>query len=203
MTKRDFLMKLEEGLFFLPPSERQERLTFYSEMIDDRMEEGLSEEEAVGAIGDFESILSQSVPDSLPITPVPEADRRIKAKSRTSPLTVLLLILGAPLWLSLLLAFFGIVLSLFAVLWSIVVSLYAVFASLVGSAFGLSLAGIAFLCLGKGPSGIAVIAVGLISAGLSVFFFVLCKAATKGAWLLCQKTAHLIKRLFVRKGNTK
>jgi len=203
MTKREFLTKLEEGLRFLPTAERQERLTFYSEMIDDRMEEGLSEEEAVGAIGDFESILSQSMPDSLPTTPASEADRTVTAKSKTNPLTILLLILGAPLWLSLLIAFFSIVLSLFAVLWSIVVSLYAVFASLVGCAAGLTLAGVIFLCLDKGPSGIAVMAVGLISAGLSVFFFVLCKAATKGAWMLCKKSAHLIKRLFERKGNTK
>ena len=201
MTKRDFLMKLEEGLRFLPPSERQERLTFYSEMIDDRMEEGLSEEEAVGAIGDLESILSQSAPEAFPLTPAPEAVCPPKSKPKTGPLTLLLLILGATLWLSLLLAGFAVVLSLVITLWSVVVSLYAVFASLIGCAVGLILGGAVFLFWGRGVSGIAVIAVGLICAGLSVFSFVLCKAATKGVWRLCQNAARFIKHLFVRKGN--
>lgn len=47
MNKQEFLVKLRKGLSGLPKEDIEERLTFYSEMIDDRMEEGLSEEEAV------------------------------------------------------------------------------------------------------------------------------------------------------------
>ena len=47
MTKQAFLAALGERLVGLPQKDIEERLTFYSEMIDDRMEEGLSEEEAV------------------------------------------------------------------------------------------------------------------------------------------------------------
>ena len=43
MTKLDFLMQLHSKLEKLPQDELEERLNFYSEMIDDRMEEGLSE----------------------------------------------------------------------------------------------------------------------------------------------------------------
>ena len=49
MGKQEFLAQLRKGLQGLPQEDIEERLTFYSEMIDDRMEEGLSEEEAVSA----------------------------------------------------------------------------------------------------------------------------------------------------------
>ena len=47
MRKEEFLSQLESGLYGLPQADIDERLSFYAEMIDDRMEEGLGEEEAV------------------------------------------------------------------------------------------------------------------------------------------------------------
>ena len=47
MNKVEFLEQLRRGLNGLPQEEIEERVTFYSEMIDDRIEEGFSEEEAV------------------------------------------------------------------------------------------------------------------------------------------------------------
>ena len=51
MTKLEFLSQLERALSALPAAERADRLDFYREMIDDRMEEGLTEQQAVEAIG--------------------------------------------------------------------------------------------------------------------------------------------------------
>ena len=47
MTKEGFLAQLRQQLWALPEADRQNSLDYYAEMIDDRMEEGLSEEEAV------------------------------------------------------------------------------------------------------------------------------------------------------------
>ena len=47
MTKQDFLCALQKRLSGLPMRELEERLGFYGEMIDDRMEDGLSEADAV------------------------------------------------------------------------------------------------------------------------------------------------------------
>ena len=52
MTKHEFLLQLGKALSSLPRRERDERLGFYSEVIDDRIEEGLSEEEAVRNMGE-------------------------------------------------------------------------------------------------------------------------------------------------------
>ena len=56
MTKHEFLVDLGLGLSCLPQEDAEERLSFYSEMIDDRIEEGLSEEEAVAAIGTVDEV---------------------------------------------------------------------------------------------------------------------------------------------------
>ena len=52
MTKREFLDMLNNLTSRLSESERDRLLEYYSEIIDDRMEEGLSEAEAVAALGD-------------------------------------------------------------------------------------------------------------------------------------------------------
>ena len=54
MTKQEFLASLREGLRGLPPADVEERIAFYDEMIDDRMEEGLTEEEALGELWSVE-----------------------------------------------------------------------------------------------------------------------------------------------------
>ena len=44
MNKQEFLAGLRKGLSGLPQEDIEERLLFYSEMIDDRIEEGMEEE---------------------------------------------------------------------------------------------------------------------------------------------------------------
>ena len=45
MGKQEFLEQLRKQFSSLPQADIEEQLSFYSEMIDDRMEEGLSEED--------------------------------------------------------------------------------------------------------------------------------------------------------------
>jgi DUF4097 and DUF4098 domain-containing protein YvlB len=52
MTKREFLDMLNRQTSLLPEAERDRLLEYYGEIIDDRMEEGLSEADAVAALGD-------------------------------------------------------------------------------------------------------------------------------------------------------
>ena len=67
MRKQEYLEALQNGLHGLPEQDLQERLTFYGEMIDDRMEEGLTEEEAVNAIGPVDEVVSEIVAET-PLT---------------------------------------------------------------------------------------------------------------------------------------
>lgn len=197
MTKQEFLAALREGLRGLPQSEIEERMSFYAEMIDDRVEEGVSEEDAVAAVGSIEDIVAQIVADFPFVRLVKE---RIKPQRRLSAWEMVLLVLGAPLWLSLLIAVAAVVLSLYVTLWSVMVALWSVFASLAGSALGCLAGGILFICTGYLPSGLATVAVALVCAGLSIFAFIGCREATKGVVWLTKKMALGIKKACVRKG---
>ena len=60
MDKKQFLEELRQRLSGLPQNDIEERLAFYAEMIDDRAEEGMSEEEAVAEIGSAEAIAREA-----------------------------------------------------------------------------------------------------------------------------------------------
>ena len=195
MNKQAFLLALKSKLASLPPEDLEERLAFYNEMIDDRVEEGLSEEEAVAQIGSVDEIVTQILADTPLSTLVKE---RIKPKKRLRAWEIVLLAGGSPLWLSLLIAAFAVVFALYAVLWSLIVSLWAVFASFVGCALG-GIAGGAVITLRNPLPGIALIGAGILCAGISVFLFLGCKAATKGMAKLTKIIALGIKYCFVKK----
>ena len=196
MSKHEFLAQLEKGLYGLPQADIDERLGFYSEMIDDRMEEGLPEEEAVAAVGSVDEIFAQVVAD-IPFSKI--AKEKLKPKRRLTAWEIVLLALGSPIWLSLGIAAFAVILSLYISLWAVVISLWAVFGSLVGCALGGIVAAIVFACSGNLLTGIAMLGAGILLSGLSIFMFFGCKAATKGTVLLAKKMALGIKNCFIKK----
>ena len=123
MNKRLFLSALRERLSSLPRKELSERLNFYSEMIDDRMEEGLSEIDAVRAVGSADEIAAEIIGARRC-----EKIEREKIKSRESlrGWEIALLIIGSPLWVALLIAAFAVVFSVYAVIWALNITLWAI-----------------------------------------------------------------------------
>ena len=196
MTKLKFLLALHDQLSGLPQADVEERLSFYTEMIEDRMEEGLLEEEAVAAVGSIEEIAAQIRADLSPAAPAAKAQ---KPKKQLSAWTIVLLVLGSPVWLSLLIAAFAVVFSLYVILWSLVVSLWAVFASIIGCTIGGILGGIGFLTTGHLLVGIALLGAGVVCAGLSILVFLGCRSATNGAAKLTKSTALQIIGCFKKK----
>lgn len=198
MNKQEFLDALREGLCGLPENDIDERIAFYSEMIDDLVEDGLEEAAAVESIGTVDSIVLQVV-DDIPLSKL--VKEKIKPKNRLGAWAIVFLALGSPIWFSLLISAFAVVLSIFISLWAVIISLWAVFVALVGSALGCILAGAIFAFYQNSITGIAVIGAGVFCAGLSILFFFGCKAATKGFLWLAKKTLLGLKRCFVGKEN--
>ena len=194
MTKYEFVTTLTHRLSHLPREAVEERVNFYIESIEDRIEDGVPEEEAVAAVGSPEEIAAQ-IMGELP-RPAFEVPRK-EQKRRPSAVETVLLILGAPIWLSLLIAAFAVVLSVYISLWAVIISLWAIYASFVGCAFG-GIVGGAFLAFTNGASGVFLIGAGIFCAGASVLLFHGCKAATKGTAWLC---VYPVKKL-LRKGGT-
>ena len=193
MTKYEFVTTLTHRLSHLPREAVEERVNFYIESIEDRIEDGVPEEEAVAAVGSPEEIAAQ-IMGELP-RPAFEVPRK-EQKRRPSAVETVLLILGAPIWLSLLIAAFAVVLSVYISLWAVIISLWAIFASFVGCALG-GIVGGTFLAFTNGASGVFLIGAGLFCAGASVLLFHGCKAATKGAVWLC---VYPVKKLFGKGG---
>ena len=59
MNKKEFLRVLSDALRGMPRAERARSLEYYGEMIQDRMEEGMSEEAAVACLGSADEIARQ------------------------------------------------------------------------------------------------------------------------------------------------
>lgn len=184
MNKQEFLKNLRSSLSNLPQEEIEERIIFYCEMIDDRIEEGLSEEEAVAAVSTADETLTQSTNEQP--TPTPKTKRKFKSWE------IILLILGSPIWFSLLIAAFAVAIAVYASLWAVLVSLWAAFGAVAGSALSCIVVGVGLACTDKVLIGIASIGVGIALAGLSIFFFYGSLAATKGSIFLTKKIFRLI-----------
>ena len=196
MKRLEFILALHEKLSCLPQDDMEERLAFYNEMIDDRMEDGLSEEEAVAQIGNVDEIVSQILADT-PLSKL--VKEKIKPKKRRKVWQIVLLAVGSPLWVSLLIAAFAVAISLYAVLWVMVICLWAIFASVAACVLGGIAGGVLFAGNGNVLPGIAIIGAAIVCAGLSIFLFYGCKAATKGTALLTKKIILGIKHCFVKK----
>lgn len=195
MNKEIFLNKLKVGLNGFDENEIEEILNFYSEMIDDKTENGLTEEKAIEEIGSVDDVLKQILSEYSLMKLV---KKRIKPKRKLSPLEIVLLILGSPIWLSVLIAVFAVVFSVYVVIWSLVISAWAVELSLVVSSIALILLTILKISDIGIFTVIAFFGVALFCIGLSVFAFFGCMALTKTMITLTVKIVLLIKSLFVK-----
>ena len=184
MNKTEFLNELKDGLSGLPREDVEERLSFYGEMIDDRVEEGMTEEEAVAGIGSVDEIASQIVSE-IPLSRL--VREKAKQRRRLSAWEIVLIIIGLPLWLPLLIAAAAVILSLYVVVWAIIISLWAVDLSLAVGAIGGIAAAVVYFINGNTLPALMTLGAALLLAGLSVFLFFGCLAISKGTVKLTKK----------------
>ena len=198
MNKQEFFDALKNELSHLPKSEVEERLNFYSEMIDDRIEEGDSEEEAVLAVGSVADVALQIRNDA---SSARGEDEKIKKeeKKELRGWQIALLIVGAPLWIPLVIAAVAVILALYAVLWSLIVSAWAVFGALAGCLLGGVGSGIILMCTNNLPIGLAMMGAGFVCGGLAILAFFGCLAATKGSARFSKKIVIGIVNIFRKK----
>lgn len=195
LTKIEFIVALNEKLSVLPKSEVNERLNFYIEMIEDRMEDGLSEDEAVAAVGNVETIANQIISE-IPLTKL--VKQKMVPKKKLTALEIVLIVLGAPIWVSLLVAAVSVVFSVYIALWSVIIGLWAAFSSVLASGVALSLGGTILSIFKNVPAGLSLIGAGFVCAGLSIFLFYGCKFITKAFLILTKKVVLGIKNRLLK-----
>ena len=197
MRKQDFIKELRINLSFLPKEEIEDRISFYSELIDDKIEEGLKEEDAIKSIGNVNEIVDQIIND-MPLSKI--AKDKIKPKRKLSALEVTLIIIGSPIWLTLLLSLVAVLFSLYIVGWSVVISIWAIFISLISAL----VAGIALtiISLFSNSALVALSYLGatLIILGLTILMHYVCKIMTKVYIKLTKLIVLSIKKKMLKRG---
>ena len=198
MTKPEFLEELKSSLSGLPDDEIKERLSFYSEIIDDRIEEGITEEDAVLSLGKISDIVTETIAD----TPLKKIVKKKVEKKRTIHLwEIVLIILGAPLWVPIIISLLTIALSLYAVIWALVISLCAVEVSLFACTLCSAFLGIFYIIKSNLPACLASFSLTLFCIGLSIIMFYICLMASKATIRLTKKFILTVKMKFVKEGN--
>ena len=177
----------------MPEADIRNSLEYYSEMIDDRMEDGLSEEAAVAAIGDLDEIVSQILSETPrpPQTVRPE-EKQKSARGNTKVWLIILLVLGSPVWIPLIASAAATVFSVYVGLWSVVISLYAVFFALAIAAIGCVFG--SFFMIGSMPKVLVAWGAALVCAGLSVLFLLLSNLVAKGMVALTKWVWSIFRR---------
>nr|WP_320026925.1 DUF1700 domain-containing protein [uncultured Acetobacterium sp.] len=193
MNKTEFLLSLEQKLVALPQNEIEVTQGFYSEMIDDRMEDGMSEENAVAAIGDIDTIVQNTLLE-MPLPTLMKA--KIQPKAGLKIWEIVLIVLGFPLWFPLLAAFFVIILSVYVSVWAVIISLYASVAAFVLS----GVAGILSLLFAQSfPAGLLMFGLSLICIGIGVLAFFGVTKLSKWLIGLTGRFLRWVKSLFIKK----
>lgn len=166
-------------------TEREKYIAFYREMIDDRIEDGSSEQEAVASLEDVLTISNAILSD-------PENKDKLKVKP--SALTITLLILGFPLWFPLLVTAAVLILSLYIVIWSLIIVIFSVILTFaVGGIVGCVT--FAVKLFSGSASAIFVLGAGFILLALSILLLFPALLATK---YLASLTVRIWKGIFSR-----
>lgn len=196
MTKKEFLDNLRLKLNGIPKEDLDERISFYDEAIDDRIEEGLKETEAVDELGSIDDIYKQIVSD-IPISKLVK-DKVLPNRS-LKVWEIFLIIISSPIWASLLIALISVIVSLYLVLCSLILAIWATVLSVLISGIAGIIGFIILLIQGKLVSGFVILGLGLILCGLSFAGYVGCKFSTNAIIKLTKKSFIFIKSCLMKK----
>ena len=196
MNKEEFLNALRSALAGLPQEDIEERLAFYSESIDDRVEDGLTEEEAVEAIGTVDEVRDQIMAE-IPLSKL--VREKMRPKGRLRAWEIILLVLGAPLWIPLLIAALAVLFSIYVCIWALVISVYAVELALVGGVIAGVGSTVMYLKEGNFAGALFSAGAAVLCAGLAILLFFGCIKLTKAVVKLTARMLLGIKNSFVGK----
>ena len=199
MKKEEFLSELDARLSALPNMDKKRSLDYYNEMIEDQMEDGISEEDAIQKIG-TPAMAAAQIMQELPLITL----ARTRINAHGSARTTTLIIAGAPSWISLLAVAFSLLVSVIAVFFSALVVFFSLFVALwaVDLSFAIgALAGVVLSLLELFSGGlflysIFLLGAALMLAALSIFTYYGAIYSTRGLIYLSRCVIKLYGLIF-------
>ena len=170
MKKKEFLTELRYRLKGLPKEEIDQRVEFYSEMIDDSIEDGMTEEKAVENIGSIDDVV-RTVASETSLIKIVRHQAKSKPRRRIRPWEIVLLILGFPLWFPLLIVALVLCLVLCILLWILPIVAYSVFGGVLTGSVGSIAIGVANAVNGKLSFGGLYAGAGVAGIGVAILIF--------------------------------
>lgn len=195
MNKAEFLNSLIKALLGLPKDEVKKSIDYYCEMIDDAVENGEDEQEVIARLGNIDEI-AEKIINETPIRKFVQEDIK-QRKMQTA--TLVLLIVGSPVWFPILIAFFAVAFALYVSIWAIIVSVFAVFAALALSGVTLIVASPFFISVNPAKALLS-FGFGLVSVGLAAFIFFAALICAKLTIRFTVFIGRKIKDRFIKKG---
>lgn len=183
MTKNEFKKLLEQRIQVLETQERERILNFYEETIDDSIEDGCNEEEAVSKLGDLDMIVNDIFAENHIVKPQTSIEKQSPIK-KNRLYVLLFLIFTSPLWLALGTAVLTLLLSAYILVGCGYLMLTLISIIPVGVVI-VSLIVLPFQIFRNIPYSMLVFGIALISAGLA--FNILPNIKAWWSWLT-QKT---------------
>ena len=180
MTKTEFLDSLKSLISEYPDEETVKSLEYYEEMIDDRMEDGMSEAEAIASLGKPENIAEQ-IKCELPLmTLVKQKAKETKGDKQTPWWSIVLIIVCAPVWIPISISIISVICSFLLGIWSLVFAMWLIDIAMVVVAV-VGIAGFILMIIkGSILSAIIYFGLALAVAGIAIFLFIACVLVTKG-----------------------
>ncbi len=197
MNKLEFINGLGSRLDPIPREEIQTILDYYVESVSDRMEDGMTEEEAIDSFGDLDQLAADILVEqgylAPPPAPVPELTEEEKQQALPNILpaaepkkklpwwAIVLLVIGSPVWLSVGIAVAAVGLSIYIVVLALLFSLWCIAVSF--AAAGVAGAVLSFFVpFSPDTFAIRLLFCGacLVLAGVGVLLVPVCRAADAG-----------------------
>lgn len=166
MNKEIFLKKLNEAMSNFPSEEIRKAQMYYDEAISDRIEEGLTEQEAVANMGDIDAIVTE-LKINLPISKLIETSVKTSHQQSTNKgLWLFLIIISFPIWAPILVGFGSTAVTLYITVLALILSMFLVIGSLILVSIVAAIGGVYGLFSGNvlafiGYAGLSSMAIGL------------------------------------------
>ena len=192
MNKTEFTEQLRMSLKGLSEADINKSVDFYEEMIEDRIEDGIPEEEAVSALGSIDEIKGKIL-EEIPIAKI--VKEKIKPKRALRGWEIALLIIGSPVWVPVTAALIIVALVIYLCFWIVILCLYVCDFAVFFSGFAAIIA--AFLQENGFSTGLLYCGGGIALIGAAILLFFGFTEIAKGMLFVSKKIALGIKKLFV------
>lgn len=184
-TRDEFFTQLGQGLYKLPQEDKQRFLAYYVEILEDYLENGSTEQEALEKMGSPQDIareIQEELRASQDPEPVPAPPAR---HSRFSPMRIVVLV-TLPFWGTLLLCAATFLLCLIIVIWCLplITGVLALSGVLIGI---VSLIGAPLLLPGSTAVGVIQLGLGIAMLGLALLMGVAAVQSARGCAALTKR----------------